>query len=159
MTFISVAQVGPSLELVGDAGCEVAHGTHIVKLTLQSSLQGMVPLTDSSQWMQLVEDGLHLGYRLWDCFYTDGLPHLSLALIYIALLWSLRTAQSLNTGTLHPDHGPSHEEQQIEPWLCFEECTMKYGPDCLGSIMKPKPTGHYNQCDAQTHAYKMSKRQ
>ncbi|MCJ1403582.1 hypothetical protein MMC11_006805 [Xylographa trunciseda] len=133
---------------------------HVADLISQSSLQGTVPSNDLSQWLQYIEAGLHLCYRLQDSSTHDakvahiaGLPHLSLALIYITLIWSLRTAQRLSTGIMHADHGPSDEEQRMELCLCFEECTMQHGPDFLRSIVTPIYTARCNQCDAKINAH------
>jgi len=132
---------------------------HMVELISQFSLQRTVPPSDLCQWMRYIEAGLHLCYRLRDCLtyeakvaHIAGLPHLSLALIYITLIWSLRTAQRLATGIMHADHGPADEEQRMELCLCFEECTMQHGPDFLRSIVMPDYTGHCHQCDAKINA-------
>ncbi|MCJ1396385.1 hypothetical protein MMC18_009275 [Xylographa bjoerkii] len=133
---------------------------HIVELISQSSLQGTVPPKGLSQWVRYVEAGLHLCYRLRDCStyetkleYIDSLPHLSLAIVYITLIWSLRTAQNLGTGIMHAEHGRADAEQRMELCLCFEECTMQHGPDFLRSILTPDYTSQCHQCDAKVNAY------
>ena len=137
---------------------------YIVDLILHGSLQGSVPPEDLRQWARYVEAGLHLCYRLRDCktyetkvAFIASLPYLSLALIYVTLLWSLRTAQRLGTGLMHADHGPSIEEQRMELCLCFEECTIQYGPDFLCSMLMPDYTNHCYRCNANIKAYAILK--
>ena len=116
---------------------------HINELISQSSLQGTVPLEDLGQWMQYIEADPHLCHRLGGCsayeaevVYINGLPYLSLILIYNTLIWSLGTAQCLSTGIVNPNHCPSGEEQRMELCLFFEECPMQHGPNFLHSIIK-----------------------
>lgn len=132
----------------------------IISLIVHAFLDHVVSPSYRSRWKLLVAAGLHLCYKLQDretyaakVAYVNSLSLLRLALIYIALVFSLRTAQQLGTGLMHRDHGPMNEEERMELCLCFEECTLLHGPDFLHSILTPSPVTHCHQCDVEVDGY------
>ncbi|MCJ1243737.1 hypothetical protein MMC30_000934 [Trapelia coarctata] len=132
----------------------------ILDLIAPGPLDKLISVENHASWMRSLEAGLHLFYRLHDhktqdgkVAYIDSLPLLSLALMFVTLIFALRTAQGLGTCVMHPDHGPATEEERMELCLCFEECTLQHGPGFLYQILLPPYRTHCHHCDVKDDAY------
>ena len=130
----------------------------ILDLIANGPLEQLVPRESQKPWVHLLSGGLHHLYRIHDCTsyeekvaYITSLTLLPLALLYISLVFSLRTAQQIGTGILHSEHGPVDEEQRMELCLCFEECTLWHGPDFIHKFLAPSYSSHCHQCDSKTN--------
>lgn len=131
----------------------------ILDLITQGPLEELVSAGKHASWMRSLETGLHICYRVQDCklytekvAYINSLPLLSIALLYVTLIFSLRTAEDLGTCIMHPDHGPETEEERRELCLCFEECTLQHGPDFLYKILLPPQMRHCHHCAVKNNA-------
>lgn len=132
----------------------------ILDLIAPGPLDKLASSETHASWMRSLETGLHLFYRLHDqkehnekIAYIESLPLLSLALMFVTLIFALRTAQDLRTCVMHPDHSPETEEERMELCLCFEECTLQHGPDFLYQILSPPYRTHCHHRDVKDDAY------
>ena len=130
--------------------------TGILDLIAPGPLDKLVSPKNHTSWMHSLETGLHLFYHLQDhkehsekLGYINSLPLLSVALMFVTLIFALRTAEGLGTCIMHPDHGPKTEEERMELCLCFEECTLQHGPDFLSQILSPPYETQCRYCDVK----------
>jgi hypothetical protein len=132
----------------------------ILDLIAQGSLDTLVAAENHALWMRSLETALHLLYHLQDrktraekIAYIHSLPLLAVALIYITINLAVNTAQDLVTCIMHPDHGLETGEERMDLCLCFEECTLKHGPDFLYQILSPPLRTPCHHCDDKDDAY------
>ncbi|MCJ1406952.1 hypothetical protein MMC19_001022 [Ptychographa xylographoides] len=117
----------------------------ILPLLFDCSMKRRLSLVDADAWQRLLNAALHISYRMQDRVTYNSkidciaqLSFRSLALLYVLLMFAVRTAKSAGTGIMH--RGYAGEEQHMEICLCFEECILQHGPDFIHSIISPSHT-------------------